>query len=105
MYGEYSYTLQEAYLTVPNHIDPASVPEHESQSVNEIIDTMNRHELYVDGTVRDKWIDGNQGRQVRSDRVEEHVRHVQCKLWVKLVHSCQADNCTVKPTDLQILYS
>ncbi|MGL4898051.1 MAG: hypothetical protein ACRC31_06440 [Cetobacterium sp.] len=57
VYGEHSDALREAYLKVLNITDPAAVTENQRQKVNEIMDTMNRLEVYVDGDAGEKKVD------------------------------------------------
>ncbi|XP_042603918.1 uncharacterized protein LOC109080831 isoform X1 [Cyprinus carpio] len=74
MYGEYCRALHEAMLVVLGHINPDDVIqeekqkvteeerkkiEEEKQRVNNIIDNMNEHEIYVDQLAKVKWIKEN----------------------------------------------
>ncbi|XP_046700517.1 uncharacterized protein LOC124382465 [Silurus meridionalis] len=56
LYGTFQEELCDALLNVLGHINPEDVTEADKERLNDVINYMNRLEIYVDQIAKEKWI-------------------------------------------------
>lgn len=83
IYGVYSKELRSALLKVL--LNPHLHTRSDAKRVNHITDLMNDHGIYVDQMAKAKWINNEQIKRERFNKVKGEVADVQKSAWLRTV--------------------